>query len=192
MKSVNYFPLSQEFKSPVNHPLSVSLFLLSVVTGTIAGDAKLWVKVTITLVVSTSLFIVLTVPEHFLKEHLWDHIVKVHILRIFFWTFGTLLVVHFLMNYIDLNSLIKSNMMIVLLIAVLVGIIPESGPHLIFVTLFAQGTIPFSILLASSISQDGHGMIPLLAESKRSFLFVKIVNIIVAFLFGGIGYLLHF
>ncbi len=43
-----------------------------------------------------------------------------------------------------------------------------------FVTLFAQGLIPFSVLLASSIAQDGHGMLPLLAESKRGFLAVKI------------------
>jgi len=170
----------------------VALFLLSVVTGVIAGGAKTWVKVTIIIVVSFSLFVVATVPEHFLKEHLWEHIVKVHLLRIFLWTFGTLLVVHFLMNYIDLETIIKTNMLWVLLIAVLVGVIPESGPHLIFVTLFASGSIPFSILLASSISQDGHGMIPLLAESKKSFIYVKLVNIIVALFVGGIGYILNF
>ncbi|MCK5368493.1 MAG: hypothetical protein KAQ62_08065, partial [Cyclobacteriaceae bacterium] len=79
-----------------------------------------------------------------------------------------------------------------LIVAVLVGIIPESGPHLIFVTLFAQGTIPISILLASSVSQDGHGMLPLLAESKKGFFAVKLVNIIVALLTGIIGYLLGF
>ena len=96
------------------------------------------------------------------------------------------------MNYIDVNSLMTDNLLIVLLIAVLVGIIPESGPHLIFVTLFAQGTIPFSILLASSIAQDGHGMLPLLAESKRGFLAVKFINVIFALLVGIIGYLLNF
>lgn len=94
---------------------------------------------------------------------------KKHILRIFLWTFGTMLAIHFLMYFMDIESWITDNMLIVMIIAVLVGIIPESGPHLIFVTLFAQGTIPFSILLASSISQDGHGMLPLLAESKKDF-----------------------
>jgi hypothetical protein len=83
-------------------------------------------------------------------------------------------------------------MYVVLLVAVLIGFIPESGPHLIFVTLFAQGSIPFSILLASSISQDGHGMLPLLAESKRSFLAVKIVNMIYAFIVGLSTFLLGF
>ncbi|MGD9730619.1 MAG: hypothetical protein AB7U45_00445 [Desulfamplus sp.] len=52
---------------------------------------------------------------------------------------------------------------------------------------FAAGTIPFSILLASSISQDGHGMLPMLAESKRGFLAVKVVNMIFAFIAGAIG-----
>jgi len=166
--------------------------LIAFLTGTLAVNAETWVKITILIVVSFSLFVVISVPEHFLKEHLWEHIVKIHLLRIFLWTFGTLLALHFLTNFIDIESWMTENMLIILLIAVLVGIIPESGPHLIFVTLFAQGTIPFSILLASSIAQDGHGMLPLLAESKRGFVAVKFVNIIFALFAGIIGYLLNF
>ena len=64
----------------------------------------------------------------------------------------------------------------VLLVAALVGLIPESGPHLVFVTLYSQGAVPLSILLASSIVQDGHGMLPLLAHSRRDFVTVKIIN----------------
>ncbi|MBL7104333.1 MAG: arsenic efflux protein [Bacteroidales bacterium] len=166
--------------------------LIAVLTGTLAANSEIWIKITILLVVSLSLFIVISVPEHFLKKHLWDHIVKIHLLRIFLWTFGTLLAFHFLTNFIDIQSWMTENMLIVLVIAVLMGIIPESGPHLIFVTLFAQGAIPFSILLASSISQDGHGTLPLLAESKRGFFSVKFINIIFAFITGIIGYLLNF
>jgi hypothetical protein len=66
----------------------------------------------------------------------------------------------------------------------------ESGPHLIFVTLFAHGSIPFSILPASSISQDGHGMLPMLAESKKGFLAVKTMNMIYAFIVGAFGLLI--
>ena len=47
----------------------------------------------------------------------------------------------------------------VLLTGALVGIIPESGPHLIFVMLYAQGLVPFSVLLTSSFVHDGHGML---------------------------------
>ncbi len=166
--------------------------LIAALTGVIAGNSKLWIKISILIAILFSLFVVVTVPEHFLKKHLWEHIVKVHLLRIFLWVFGTMLAIHFLMYFIDIKSWITNNMFIVMIIAVLVGIIPESGPHLIFVTLFAQGAIPFSILIASSISQDGHGMLPLLAESKRGFLVIKSINVIFAFIIGITGYLLNF
>ncbi|MCK5209804.1 MAG: arsenic efflux protein [Cyclobacteriaceae bacterium] len=187
--------INQWRKPSPNRVLLVLLILsllISISIGILAGSAELWIRVTLLLSVGFSLFIVISVPEHFLKEHLWDHIVKMHLPRIFLWTFGTLLVFSFLMNYIDVQTWLSENMWIVLIVAVLVGIIPESGPHLIFVTLFAQGTIPISILLASSVSQDGHGMLPLLAESKKGFFAVKLVNIIVALLTGIIGYLLGF
>jgi len=170
----------------------ILLLMAGVLTGLLAGEEPLWLKLTILITVSFSLFVVVSVPEHFLKKHLWEHIVMVHVPRIFLWTFGTLLAIHFLMEYIDVQALISDNMLIVLLIAVLVGIIPESGPHLVFVTLFAQGAIPLSVLIASSIAQDGHGMLPLLAESKKGFFGVKFINIMVALIFGMIGYLTGF
>ena len=147
-----------------------------------------WIKLTLIITSVLSLLIVLTVPQHFLKHHFWDHIIKVHIPKIFIWTFGALLVIHILMKYIDLQHIISQNMLITLFIAVLIGIIPESGPHLLFVTMFFQGLIPFNILLASSIVQDGHGMIPVLAESKRGFILVKFINIVVGLSVGLIGY----
>lgn len=193
----NCFPkngIFNELLNPTIHRIVllviVGTLLIAVASGLIAGEAQMWMRVTIILVISISLFVVATVPEHFLKKHLWDHIVKVHILKIFLWTFGTLLVVHLLMNYLDVNSLIADNLYLVLIVAVLLGIIPESGPHLVFVTLFASGAIPFSILMASSISQDGHGMLPLLAESKKGFLAVKLVNVIIAIIFGYMGFVI--
>jgi hypothetical protein len=172
--------------------LIITLLLVALITGIIAGDAKLWIKVSLAFAISVSLFIVVSVPEHFLKEHLWGHIVKVHMPRIFLWIFGTLLVFHFLMSHINIEAWITENMLYLLIIAVLVGIIPESGPHLIFITLFAQGAIPFSVLLASSISQDGHGLLPLLAESKRGFLGVKLVKIVYALIIGLFAYLIGY
>jgi len=40
----------------------------------------------------------------------------------------------------------------------------------------------------SSISQDGHGMLHMLAESKKGFLAVKIINMIYTFFVGIIAY----
>ncbi|MCF7912584.1 MAG: arsenic efflux protein [Candidatus Cloacimonetes bacterium] len=165
----------------------ILMLVAGIGTGSIAGDMKSWLKATVYFACFISLFIVITVPEHFLLAHLWQHIVKVHIPRIFLWTLGTLLVIHILMNYLDVNSWIETNIYIVLLVALLVGLIPESGPHLVFISLFAAGTIPFSILLANSIVQDGHGMIPMLAESKKGFIAVKLINLAVGAIIGFIA-----
>jgi hypothetical protein len=170
----------------------IFFFLLGTAAGEIGPETWNWVRITILLTSFIALLIVITVPEHFLEEHLWQHIVVVHIPKIFLWTFGTLLVVHILLEFIDINTWIASNMFLILAIALIVGIIPESGPHLVFVTLFASGTIPFSILLASSIVQDGHGMIPMLADSKRGFFAVKIVNIVFGARVGMFGLLVGF
>lgn len=151
-----------------------------------------WIKTTLLIGSLLALFIVSTVPEHFLEEHLWEHVVKVHVPRVFLWTFGALLLMHLFIDYLELESWIKANYLTVMLIACLVGLIPESGPHMIFVTLFAEGAIPFGILLASSVVQDGHGMLPLLAESKRSFISVKIINFAVGALVGLFCYFAGF
>jgi hypothetical protein len=184
-----------KFWSNIFHPslyrLSIAIGIISLITGlatgVLSGKADMWIKTTLMLSFAFALFIVITVPDHFLKKHIWDHIVKIHLPRIFLWVFGILLVMHFLTLYLNVDDWISNNMFIVLLIAVLIGIIPESGPHLVFVTLFAAGTIPFSILLASSISQDGHGMLPMLAESKKGFIAVKIINMVYALVVGGTG-----
>lgn len=165
------------------------LFLFAVVTGQLGPPAWNWLKVTLVLVSAAALFIVSTVPDHFLEEHLWNHVVKTHVPRIFLWTFGALLVMHLLVDQLDLSSWLQDNQLLVLLAACLVGLIPESGPHLVFLTLYVEGSIPLSIFLASSVVQDGHGMLPLLAESRIDFFKVKTINLIVGLLLGGIGFL---
>ena len=136
------------------------------------------------------LFVLLLASDHFVEEHLWKHIICKHLPTIFAWTFGVLLVLGFALQYIEIDHWISSNTPLMILLATLVGIIPESGPHLIFVTLFATGVVPFPVLLASSISQDGHASIPLLAESKKSFLWAKLINCAVALLAGFAAMLL--
>lgn len=146
-----------------------------------------WVRITLLLAALMGLSIVVTVPDHFLEEHLWNHIAKVHVWRIFLWTFGAILVVRVLLSHAGMEEIIRHGWLPVLLAACLIGLIPESGPHLLFVTLYAQGAIPFSVLLASSIVQDGHGMIPLLSHSRRAFVLVKAVNLAVGLLIGLAG-----
>ena len=165
------------------------LFLFALYTGQLGPASWNWMKVTLVVVSFGALFIVSTVPDHFLEEHLWNHVAKIHVPKVFLWTFGALLLMHLLVNQLHLEGWMQKNQLIVLLIACLVGLIPESGPHLIFLTLFIEGAIPFSVLLASSIVQDGHGMLPMLAESKTDFFKVKGINFSVGLLLGLSGYL---
>ena len=95
-----------------------------------------WIRITFLIVLGVALFTVLTVNDHFLEQHLWGHVLKKHLLKIFLWSFATLLVFHLLNQYYDLSHIVKENIWVVLIIAVLIGIIPESGPHFIFVIMF--------------------------------------------------------
>ena len=146
-----------------------------------------WISGTFLFVTLIATFIISTVNDHFLEEHLWAHIIKKHFLKVFLWTFATLFLIHFINDYIDIESWIQNNLISILIVAVLIGIIPQSGPHYIFILLYADGAIPLSILLANSIVQDGHGAIPLLAESKKSFMVVKLINLLVGLIVGLAG-----
>ncbi|NCC45725.1 MAG: hypothetical protein EOM16_01655 [Bacteroidia bacterium] len=134
------------------------------------------------------LFMTAKASEHFIKEHLWNHVVKKHLKPIFLWTFGALLVIHYGIQFLHLEEWVAGNIYLVILLAVLIGLIPESGPHMVFISLFAAGIVPFSVLLASSIVQDGHTALPLLAESKKSFAKAKLINMIIGL---SVGILLH-
>lgn len=167
--------------------LFLLLCLVGFVTGIIGENEWSWIRVTLVLVSTVSLFIVSTVPEHFLREHLWKHVAIKHVPQIFFWTLGAMLVIKIFLANLTIEQWLQQSRYIVLIIACLVGLIPESGPHLVFVTMYAQHLIPFSILLASSIVQDGHGMLPLLAQSRREFGLVKLLNFLVGISIGLLG-----
>lgn len=143
-----------------------------------------WKKIVFALGAGFSLFIVITVPEHFLKEHLYEHVVKKHLIRVFLWTFVALLAVDYIEHYVNIESWLKENMTTVLIVATMLGIIPESGPHFVFVTMYAKELVPFAVLLASSISQDGHGTLPLLAVSVRAFIWLQVVAVSVGIIVG--------
>ena len=166
--------------------LSVVVFMMLLVTNLLGSAEWNWKKYTFLTGSVFLLFVFATVPEHFLKAHLYNHILRKHLLQIFLWTWGAFIALHFVQSNITLSELVENNNYIILLTAVLLGIIPESGPHLLFATLFSQSLIPFSILIANSIVQDGHGMLPLLAESRKDFIKVKIINLFIGLFIGFI------
>ena len=59
-----------------------------------------------------------------------------------------------------------------------------------FVAMFADGLVPFSVLLASSIVQDGHGMLPLLSYTLKDSVLIKSFNLVIGLGLGSILYML--
>lgn len=149
------------------------------------GEAD-WIRIILIILFVAILIIVIVAEEHFLEEHLWQHVIKVHLPKIFFWTFGVILCLTILNNYVNIHDIIDSKPFIVLLIAILIGLIPQSGPHLVFLILFANGDLPLGIFLANCIVQDGHGALPLLAESRKAFLVSKTIKVVVALVLGSV------
>lgn len=139
-----------------------------------------WMNVMFAIFGLLVLYVTIKAGDHFIDEHLFHHIVRKHLPKIFFWTAGTLAVIAVLLNFVDISAWISNNVVLMILLAALIGIIPESGPHLIFVTMFSSGLVPLPVLIASCISQDGHAALPLLAEDRRTFLKAKALNVIIA------------
>ena len=176
--------------------LSFSRFLLLVLIGTffflftmgyIGSSIWDWKRVTFICLSLCAMYIILLCSEHYLESHIWQHIIKKHLFGIFLWSFGALFLVHWGLAFWNLETFIYSHMLWVLLIGAVIGIIPESGPHLIFVMMYSKGLIPFSVLFTSSFVQDGHAMLPVLSYSLKDYVLIKALNLA----FGlAVGYLL--
>lgn len=125
-------------------------------------------------------------PIHFFKEHIYKHIIKKHLWQIFIWIFVAIFIIGLFNNQINL-SLSGTNMLYVLILASLIGLLPLSGPNVFLIIMFSEGLLPFSIILANSIIQDGHGLLPIMGFSVKDAIKIKLYN----FIFGlTIGLLL--
>lgn len=170
--------------------LGLLVLLILIGLGILGPAVWNWKRVTFLILGGFALLVLLIFPRHFVQTHIVQHIIREHVRRIFLWTFGALLLVHLGLHYLDLSALLEANPAFLILSAGLIGIIPESGPHLLFVTLFSKDLIGFVPLLVSSIVQDGHAMLPLLAFSRKRFLQIKGINLLVGLLIGGVWLLL--
>lgn len=150
-----------------------------------------WEKYTLMGVGVVTLVLILAADEHFLIHHLWRHVILRHVAKIFAWIFATLLVLQ-LVQHLHWQDAMASSPAALILAGAIVGLIPQSGPHLLFVNMFAQGLAPFSVLIANSIVQDGHACLPLLAQSRRDFLLVKGIKLVVGLALGFLAYFLGY
>ncbi len=124
--------------------------------------------------------------RHFVKEHIWNHIIKKHIWQIFLWIFAALFIIELTEGLIDIKSIFSHNLWYLLVVASLIGLLPISGPNAFLVVMFSQGLIPFSVLLANSIIQDGHGLLPILGFSVDDAIKIKLFNFIFGVAIGAV------
>ena len=124
--------------------------------------------------------------EHKSLKHKLLHTAK-HGVRIFAWTFGVMALIGIIDQMVDLESWVSGNVVPMIILASLIGCIPQSGPHMVFVSLYASGILPLPILLASCVSQDGHAGLPLIAASKKDFFRLKGIKFILGIAVGLIA-----
>ncbi len=116
--------------------------------------------------------------KHYVEEHIWQHIIKRHIWKIFLWVLGTMLIIDVGLQYWDISTFSAEYTIYFVFAAALIGIIPQSGPNIIFITMFANGLVPFSVLFTSSFVQDGHALLPMLSYSVRDTIIIKGFNLV--------------
>lgn len=131
-----------------------------------------------------STLIILDVDHHFLKSHFFGHVIKEHAHRIFGWTFLAFLALFIVTSNLSLEHLLREQSEVLVIVACFVGLIPDSGPHLLFFTLYQAGGLSFASIFANSIVQDGHGLLPLIAFSRTEFFKVKLINLLFGLIFG--------
>lgn len=68
------------------------------------------------------------------------------------------------------------------------GLVPGCGPQIIFATLYANHQIPFSALVANTISQDGDALFPLMAIDMRAAVIASLYTTIPALIVGMLVY----
>ena len=173
---------------------SLLIFAICIIVGIIGGFLTDKIAVFIKLKTCQPCVIELHEEEklalkHFLKEHVSKHIIKRHVPKLFLWLFSTMLATDFLMVTFDVEKIIPQNKLLLIILAALIGIVPESGPHLAFTILFSKGLIPFSVLLVNTISQDGHGLLPLISYSVKDTFYVQIFTTLVALIVGIVLFL---
>jgi len=164
------------------------LFVIAIGTGIIGPDLWGGERITFVILLILAIIIIASVSDHYLEDHIWSHILKEHLWRVFLWTFFALLFIDIGFGYGNLAEFIESHPGWILIISAAVGMIPESGPHLVFVMMFANGMVPFSVLFTSSFVQDGHGILPLLSYAPRDSLIIKLFNLIFGLAVGLVLY----
>ncbi len=85
---------------------------------------------------------------------------------------------------LDLAMLFSTVAIAMPLIGVLIGFIPGCGPQILVATLYINGIVPFSALIANAISNDGDALFPAIALNPKAALLATIYTSVPALVLG--------
>ena len=65
--------------------------LFASISGIIGPGSWDWKRISFVSLLSLATFIIISVPDHYLEEHIWRHIANQHLCKRFLWSFGVLI-----------------------------------------------------------------------------------------------------
>lgn len=107
------------------------------------------------------------------------------------WVLAAFLVYAYLEAFagLDLVALFSGIAVFLPLIGAAVGLIPGCGPQIVVATLYLNGAVPFSALVANAISNDGDALFPAIALAPRAAVMATLWSTVPALI---IAYGFHF
>lgn len=90
---------------------------------------------------------------------------------------------------LDIRAMFAAIAPVLPLIAAAIGFVPGCGPQVLVATLYVNGAIPFSALVANAISNDGDALFPAIALAPRAAIMATAFSTVPALV---VAYALHF
>lgn len=108
------------------------------------------------------------------------------------WVIGAYLAYDYVVMFtgLDLEQLFATVAPVLPLVAVLIGFVPGCGPQVLVATLYINGVIPFSSLIANAISNDGDALFPAIALNPKAAVLATAYSAVPALIVGYGFYLL--
>ncbi|NCC21376.1 MAG: hypothetical protein EOM26_02820 [Alphaproteobacteria bacterium] len=83
---------------------------------------------------------------------------------------------------LDLHGLFEGVIWLMPLMATFIGFIPGCGPQIIVTTMYLNGIVPFSALIANAISNDGDALFPAIALAPKAAILATLYTAVPALL----------
>ncbi|MCF7854754.1 MAG: putative manganese transporter, partial [Candidatus Pacebacteria bacterium] len=109
-----------------------------------------------------------------------------------FWVFVAYALYSLFMHFtqLDLAAMVTQAGILPVFITACIGLVPGCGPQIVVVTLYTKGVIPFSAVVAHTLSQDGDALFPILAMNPRAAVWLTVTTTVPAVVIGVLFYVI--